>query len=92
MLYVHEQQFLVLLLMVAAELDEFQGRLIQPFGLERLDQGILDVLSVAGDVGDARAGHQSRLRARMPRADRLVVRVEQVPVGGVVLGVGRVGP
>ncbi len=90
--HVHQEQFLVLLLVMAAQFDQSPRRLVQPSGLEETRHRVLHVLPVACDVSDPRAGHQPALWARVPRADGLVVGVEQVPVGRVVLGVGRIGP
>ena len=78
---VHQQQLLVLLLVVEAERD-------QPgfFGVTGVDQcvhRVVDMGAVPRDVGDGRSRQQSALRTRMPGPDGFVVRVEEVRVRGV---------
>lgn len=88
---VHEEQLLVLLLVVAAELDEVEQRLVEGPVLEPGDELLLDVLAVGRDLGDARAGHVSARGAGVTLAHGLVVAVEEIAEGGVARSVGRVG-
>ena len=85
MLDVHQQQLLVLLLVVAADLDDRfdtrEGRVVG--AREQLRDRVVDVAAVLRDLADARAGDQAPFRARMTRADLLVVRVEEVGVRGI---------
>ena len=79
---VHEQQLLVLLLVVEAELDE-RGRRRGVARVDELVHRVVDVRAVLRDLVDARPREQTALRARVPRTDRFVVRVEEVRVRGV---------
>ena len=90
---VHQQQLLMLLLMVHAELDECGN--VGPVRVGTVDElahcGI-DVRPVAADLLDVRSRDQTALIAGMSRSDGLVVRVEQVAeleIEGVVAGEAR---
>ena len=72
-LYVHEQEFLVLLLMVEPEGDEF-GHAGLELAVQKLFHGLVDEFAVAGDFGDAGAGDMPALGAGMSITERLVVR------------------
>ena len=74
--HVGQQQLLVLLLVGQAETeetDEFGVRIAQ----ERADR-LVDVGAVGADLGRGRPGHQAPGGTRMPLAEALIVRVEQV--------------
>ena len=78
---VHEQQLLVLLLVMQPEHDERRG-----FGIAIVDElvhRVVDVRAVASYLGDRRAREQASLRTRMTRTDRLVVGVEEIRIRGV---------
>ena len=84
---VHDQQLLVLLLVVQTQFDE-----VEQVGWHRRDRRehrVVDVLAVVGDLGDAGTRQQPTLGTWMPRADCFVVRVEQVPEVGVERVVAR---
>ena len=78
---VHEQQLLVLLLMVQAQDDE-RGRRRVALVDQRVHRAV-DVGAVPGDLVDGGTRQQAPMRARMTRPDRLVVRVEEIRVRGV---------
>ena len=85
---VHEQQLLVLLLVVQAELDE-RATAVQVGRRPSIRQSCIASSTCArysADLGDRGPGQQAALRAGMPRADLLVVRVEQVVVRRVERG------
>ena len=82
---VHEQQLLVLLLVVQAEHGQ-RGEVGPRVGVAAIDQLLhrgIDVGAVARDLLDGRAREQAPLRSRMTRTDGLVVRVEEVPEVGI---------
>jgi hypothetical protein len=87
---VHEQELLVLLLVVETERHEIEHVRRQP--IESLEHGGVDVTPVRGDRLDAGSGQQPALGTRMPRPDGLVVGVEQEPELGVELLMVRFGP
>jgi hypothetical protein len=79
---VHEQQLLVLLLVVEAELDD-RRQLLERTAVEGGDQVThagVDVGAVAADVVGARPGDESALGPGVAGADALVVAVEEEPV------------
>ena len=76
-LHVHEQQLLVLLLMVEAEIDQVEQRWAER-SIEKVVHGGVDVAPVLGDFVERRTGQQSADRARVPGADRIVVGIEEV--------------
>ena len=80
---VHEQELLVLLLMVEPEGDQL-GDAGDSRSRQQSVHGLVHELAVAGDLVDARTGEETALGPRMPIPDRLVVRVEDVGVGIVV--------
>src|SRR6266550_257691 len=85
MLDVHQQQLLVLLLVVETEHGELREA-VPRVGVATVDQLLhraVDVSAVARDLLDGRAGEQAALRTRVPWTDGFVVRVEQVPEVGV---------
>ena len=77
MLDVHEQQLLVLLLVMAAQFQQFETTLVDPARLEGVDDRLVDAGAEVPDLRHRRAGDEPALRPRLPWADRLVVRVEQ---------------
>ena len=79
---VHEQQLLVLLLVVYPELDERTHRLVRR-RMEEPVHGLVHVGPVAPDVGGPGTGQKTSLGSRMSGADRFVVGVEEEPVGRV---------
>ncbi|MNQ39555.1 hypothetical protein D3C85_531800 [compost metagenome] len=79
---VHQQQFLMLLLVRQPQLDQFGGGL----GQRRPQQGthvFIHMPAVVQHLGHARAGHQPALRPWMTRADGFVIGVEQVSEGRI---------
>jgi len=62
---IHEQQFLVLLLMVKTEGYQF-GHAGRGLFLQQLRDGFIDEFPVAGDLGDARTGDEPALGAGVP--------------------------
>ena len=75
---VHDEQLLVLLLVVQAELEQLGGPR-RDRSIEQLAHRDVDVLAVPGDLGAARPRDQAALGAGVPRPDRLVVGVEEEP-------------
>jgi hypothetical protein len=88
---VHQQQLLVLLLVMAAQFDQLLRVVIESARVQPAHQRVLHILAIAADIRDARSRHQATLRPRMTAPDRLVVRIEQIPVRGIELGIFRVG-
>ena len=90
MLDVHEQQLLVLLLVVQPELDQAQhGRRQRP-AQQVLDR-LVDGVAVGGHLPDPRPAQQPPLGPGVAGADALVVRVPQVQVALVDGPVARAG-
>src|SRR5690242_6297125 len=85
MLDVHEDQLLMLFLVIDAELDERRG--IGPgYGIERAHERRhrpIDMGAIALDLGDARTRDQSSLRPRMAGAYRLVIGIEEIAIGRI---------
>jgi hypothetical protein len=77
---VHEEQLLVLLLVVEAEGHELVDRLAD-VGREDGAHRTVDGLPVGPDLGGGRPGDLAALGPGVPGADGLVVRVEQVAEG-----------
>ena len=90
MLEIHQDQFLMLLLMIAAQLEQPQRRLVVVAALKKFGHRGVDIFAVARDVGDAGAGDQPAVGSRMSLADGLVVAVEQIAEGLVVHHVRRI--
>lgn len=84
MLEVHQDQLLMLLLMIAAQLEQPQRRLVVVAALEKFGHRGVDIFAIPRDVGDAGAGDQPAVGSRMSLADGLVVAVEQIAEGLVV--------
>ena len=79
---VHQQELLVLLLVLDAELDQRRRR--PPRGLSRrVGHGLVDVGPVLGDLLDPGPGQQPPVVPRIPGAHALVVGVEQVAEVGM---------
>ena len=82
---VHEQQFLVLLLMLHAELEK--KRDLRPARLRRaIDQGrqgCVNLRAIGQNLAHGRSSDQPPLRSRVPLADRLVIGVEEKLVIGM---------
>lgn len=74
---VHEQQFLVLLLVMTAQLEQLEAALVDVVRLEGRDHGLVDPRPEVGDLGDRWPRDEPALGARLPGPDRLVIRVEQ---------------
>ena len=68
----------MLLLVVQAELDELDLRVAGV--VDEPMHGVVDVPPVARDLGHRWTRQETALRSRMARADRLVIRVEEVRV------------
>ena len=78
MLDVHQQQLLVLLLVMEPELDERRRRLVNRTGEQALHPGI-DVFAISRAPSSRRgSGEQPAHRSGMSSADRFVIGVEQV--------------
>ena len=73
---VGQQQLLVLLLVIDAELDQFERRRRQ-LGQSALER-LVDVRALVADLVQRRAAEHSALGPRMPLALALVIAVEQV--------------
>jgi hypothetical protein len=84
---VHQDQLLMLLLVMQPKLDQV-GR-IAAVGGDQLGHRLGDVSAIGEHLVDARPGDHAAPGPRMPRADRLVVRIEQVLVGGIERTIGR---
>ena len=85
---VHQQELLMLLLVMQAERDELDEPRLCGIPEHRLHRGVHRG-AVARDVVDARSGEEPAFGAWMPGADRLVVRVEDVLVRIVECGIPR---
>jgi len=82
MLDVHQQQFLVLLLVVEAQLDQGDNGRVRPaIGLDQGVHRLVDPAPVVGDIGHARTADETPIGTGVPLAHGLVVRVEQIAVG-----------
>ncbi len=87
-LRVHDEQLLVLLLVMATE-EEDRCALVVQAGAEQAGDRVLDVLPVAGDLARSGPRDQTALCPGVPWTDALVVGVEQVAkpvVEGLVAG------
>ena len=82
MLHVREDQLLVLLLVVQAELDQPREPLLAAFFDER-EQRLVDVLPIADHLLQRGPRKHAALGARVACADRVVVRVEEHAEGGI---------
>ena len=82
MLDVHEQELLVLLLVVQAELDEARDVGSQGACQQAIHR-LVHVSAVFGHLADAGPRDDSTARSGIPGADTFVVGVEQVRVGGM---------
>ncbi|CAM8770751.1 hypothetical protein NCM_01976 [Burkholderia pseudomallei] len=82
---VRQDQFLVLLLVMQAErdlrLDRDQRRQIG--GAQQLEQRVVDVTPIAPHVILRRPRQHSALRPRMPRAERFVIRIEEIRIARI---------
>ena len=77
---VGEQQFLVLLLVIEADLDDrdaASAKSVRAISISARDRGV-DMSAIGGDFGGARPRDQAALRARLPRPGRDVIGVEQI--------------
>lgn len=79
MLEIHEHQFLVLLLVIASQFEQFKSPLVDVPGVECLDHGGVDTCPEVPDLRHRRPRDEPSLRTGLPRADGLVIRVEQEP-------------
>ncbi len=79
MLEVHEQELLVLLLVVAAQFEQLQPPLVDPARLEGRHHLAVDPRAEVPDLRHARSGDEAPLGPGLPRAHGLVVGVEQEP-------------
>ena len=77
---VHEQQLLMLLLVMEAQGDQVAGSPGWSGSREQRPHGVVDMGAIARDLLDARTRQEAALGPRMAGADRLVVRVEDVGV------------
>ena len=89
---VGDQQFLVLLFVMQADLEnlEYARRVRRRHGLDQPLDRLVDMGTIAGDILAVRAGDQAALRARMARAGGDVIGVEQEGKTFVENRVGRV--
>ena len=76
---VHEQQLLMLLLVVEPQGDQLRQPGLAGIAEQTL-HGLVDVGAIARDLVDARTRQEAALGSRMARPHRLVVRVEDVGV------------
>ena len=79
-LYVHQQQFLMLLLMIEPELDQLAGRGpgIDGKRVEQPAHRPVHMGAIGDDLGDLRPGQQAAVGTRMPLAHALVIGIEQI--------------
>src|SRR5262249_50643895 len=80
---VSQNQFLVLLLVMQAKLDERNDA--GPLFVEQAQHGIINIVSVVGDLRDPRSCDHAAGGTRMPRTDGLVIGIEEI---AVAIGVG----
>ena len=82
---VHQQQFLVLLLVVQPELDQFAGFRPGPVGkrLEQPGHRLVDMGAIGDDLGHRRARQQAPVRTGVPVPHPFVIGVEQVSERGI---------
>jgi hypothetical protein len=78
---VHQDQLLMLLLVMQAEFDYLPAP--SRTRLDQLRHGLGDVATVGHDLIDPGPGDQAALRSRMPGANAFVVRVEEIIVGRI---------
>ncbi len=79
---IHQDQLLMLLLVIEAELE--QRMPIAAVPLDQVDRGLGDMATIGQDLLDAGTRDHAALRARMARPDGLVVGVEEIFVGRIV--------
>ena len=79
---VHQHQFLMLMLVIEAERDQIRGQLV-----DRAEQGRVHRRPPVPHLVERRPGDHPSLRARVPLAFALIIRVEEV---GVALVIGLV--
>jgi hypothetical protein len=77
MLDVGEDEFLVLLLVLQAQLDQAQGFGREFFACDRVVEALVDLGAIVEDLGERGPRQQAALRPWMHRAHALVVAVEQ---------------
>ena len=82
---VGQHQFLMLLLVVEADLDQRRqlGEALLAGGLEELDHGGIDMPAIGGDFVGARAGEVAALVAGVPGTGADIIGIEQKRVVGV---------
>jgi hypothetical protein len=85
LLGVRQQQLLMLLLVVQAELDEARELGVVGLGLEEAEHGVVDTGTIIMNLGNGRAAKHAAVGPGMHRADRLVVGVEE-PLVSIVYG------
>jgi len=85
--HVGQQKFLMLLLVMQAERDQFGGRFRRAF--EQPQHRRIDMAAIGAHAFARRSREQATIGARMPRAHRLIVGVEQVGEIAVELAVIR---
>ena len=92
MLDVHQHQFLMLLLVVKAKLDERRRlaphRIADRVGKPQHRGG--DVIAIGADRIDCRARQEAALRPRVARSDRLVIGIEQIRESRVEDAIARI--
>ena len=76
---IRQQQFLMLLFVMAAELDQ-HPRVRVRCSPEQLQQRLIDMASVASDLIECWPGQQPALGSRMARTNGFVIRIEQKSV------------
>ena len=76
---VHEQQLLMLLLVMEPQHDQF-GHLLRHWLNQQFEHGCIDMSAVFSNLVDGWSGDQASLGSGMSRADSFVVRVEQEAV------------
>src|SRR5258706_6938599 len=86
--HIHQQQFLVLLLMRQSQIQQRLGFGRQAGPEERADV-IVNVLPVSQNLAERRAGKKPPPRPRLTRTNRLVIRIEQVAERWLELAVPR---
>jgi hypothetical protein len=73
---IHEQELLVLLLVLDTEFDQVHN-IVVGVPCEEIGHGVIYVTSVGGDLFDAGTSDDASIRARVLRSNTVVVRVEQ---------------
>jgi len=78
---IHQDQLLMLLLVIESELE--QRLPVAAAALDQVGHGLGHMPAIGQDLFDSRPGDHAALRPRMPRAHGLVVGIEEIFVGRI---------